>query len=500
MHNIKKYSWTIPFIASYIIWAVFYRVCPLFYDMYVMKADYLVRGSNFIGVLKAVFFTGGCWKNARYLVNIINIYFVSYEWIFDFVVPFVFVLSVFFAQKVISEEKRWYTSSLGLGLFLCVSPGIVAQCYSYSYVLYLLPIAFICLFIYLIQRYMKDSELLSKWYEKALFLILIYCNACFNEHISCAFSVIMLWYLGKSIFELNRKDKLLIAGTVISLLQTIYMNMYLIVMKTRPLAEGGSDLMATIRDNFRILIIETWLSNPLIIAIFLIMLIVTVRSNKVWMIIDSLIGSAYIIWQGLIYYFGSFDKTVRSITSDSIVPFASGKLWWLWAILYVGINLFILYQLYMISESIATVFFAGGCSTVPVLVTPNTGWRISAFYVFMIIISTVMLSQVNKGNKMRAFLGIALGVIACAWGLYSFIPRIVRIDANTTSVQMVAEETRTLQENGEWDMDKDIMFIPEYDSRDVIDSGRFDDNTYYMWNFCYVNGLDKETLVEDANN
>ncbi len=77
MMKVKRIASITPFIIGYIVWACFYRVSPLYFDMYVMKTDYLVRNSSFVGVLKAVFFTGGAWKNARYLVNIINIYFVS---------------------------------------------------------------------------------------------------------------------------------------------------------------------------------------------------------------------------------------------------------------------------------------------------------------------------------------------------------------------------------------------------------------------------------------
>lgn len=497
MIKVKKYLWTLPYIVGFVLWAVFYRVCPLFYDMYVMKVDYLVRNSTFVGVLKAIFFTGGAWRNARYFENVISIYFASYEWISDFLMPFVFVLGVFFAQKAVTEKKKWYITIMGFGLFWCVSHGIVGQCYSYFYVLFLFPIFLVPLLIYVINGYMDGEIKIEKWYQKLLFLLLVYSNASFGEHISCAFSLLMIWYLVKDRIKRKKFDRLLLTGAIIALLQTIYMNMYLIVLQTRPLAEDASSLADIIKYNFRVLIIESWLSNPVIIIPFLVVLICAVRNNKIWAIIDSVITACYIIWISLIQSAGGFDTACYKIEPDTVIPFTPENLWFVWGILYVGINLFILYQLFMTSERIAALFFMGGCSTVPVLVTPNTGWRISAFYVFMIILTTVALMSVREDSKGVVSLHITIGIAMAIAGIVLFIPRIDRIHDHRVDIEKVVEETRNLQETGKWSMERDVMYLPGYDRRDVISAGEFDDNTYYMWNFCYVNGLDKDTIVRD---
>lgn len=497
--RIKRYTWTIPYIFSYIVWAIFYKVCPLFYDMYVMKVDYLVRNSTFIGVLKAVFFTGGCWRNARYFENIVSIYFASYEWISDLIMPFVFILGVYFSQKIVTDKKKWYVTVSGLALLLCVSNGIVNQCYSYFYCLFTFPIFFMPLFIYLINRYINGEMKLEKWYLKLLFLLLIYCNACFGEHISCAFSVMMAWYLIKDRISNKRWDKLLVVGTILSFLQTIYMNMYLIVMKTRPLAEDSSDFLSILERNFGVVVRETWLTNPIIIISFLLILICSVRKNRIFLIADSIISAAYIIWMALIQNAGGIDIGRHITGQDMIIPYMPLDIWWLWGILYVGINLFVLYQLFLISESIAAIFFAGGCSTVPILLTPTTGWRITAFYIFMIIMTTVMLMSRSDEGKGVFSLRVSLAIIASSIGLCTFIPRIVRINESRERVDTVVDEVRELQESGKWDMDKDILHMPRYDERDVIHAGTFWDNTYYMWNFCYANGLDKETIIQDMD-
>ena len=159
--------------------------------------------------------------------------------------------------------------------------------------------------------------------------------------------------------------------------------------------------------------------------------------------------------------------------------------------------MFILYQLFMTSERIAALLFMGGCSTVPVLVTPNTGWRISAFYVFMLVLTTVALMSIREDNKGIVFFHITIGIAMSIAGIVLFIPRIDRIHDHRVDIEKVVEETRNLQETGKWSMEHDVMYLPGYDRRDVISAGEFDDNTYYMWNFCYVNGLDKETIVRD---
>jgi len=496
--KIRNYAWTIPFIIGYILWAVFYRVNPLHYDMYVMKTDFLVRNSTFIGVLKAVFFTGGCWKNARYLVNIINIYFVSNEWLFDYVMPLVFVLGVYYAQKTMNKAGKWYVTIAGLGLFMCVSNGIVGACYSYSYVLYLLPVFFVSMFVYLIEKYMEDENTIRTLPQRLGFILLVYCCACFNEHLSCAFSVTMIWYLIKEKVILKRKGKLLPIATAISLAQTIYMNMYLIIKQTRPLAQNGTQLVEIIKTNFRILILETWISNPVIVVLFLATLLLVMRDRVVWRIIDSTLLISYLLWFAAVYINGGFD-TINKRTSDVEVPFVPENLWWLWALLYISINLMVLYQLFITSQAMATIFFLGGCSTVPILVTPNTGWSISAIYIFMIIITTVMLMQGSDCNKCLKAVEMIICIFVGVIGLSLLLPRIYRINTVNRAREKAVKEVNDKQISGDWDMDRDTLYLPAFDTRDVVNGGRPDANSNYMWNYCYAYNLDKRTIIESKS-
>ncbi len=495
----RKYTWVVPYAIAYAIWAAFYRVSPLFYDMYVMKVDYLIRNSTFIGVLKAVFFTGGCWRNARYFENIVSIYFASYEWISDFIMPLVFLLGTYYTQKISTDKKRCYVPVAGLGLLLCVSDGIVNQCYSYFYCLYTFPIFLMPMFIYLINRYISGELKLDRWYKKLLMLLLVYCNACFGEQISCAFSVMMIWYLIKDRLAKKRFDAFLLIATVISFLQTVYMNMYLIIRKTRPLAEDTSSFFIILKKNFGVIVIETWLTNPIIIIAFLLVLILYIRKNKAFLIADIIIAASYITWMVLIWNKGGVNIGRNLTGQDMVIPYMNRDLWWLWAILYIVINLFVLYQLYTISEKVAALFFAGGCSTVPILMTPTTGWRITAFYIFMIAMTTVALMSFEDDRKGVIAFHVAVAVIVGAIGLYTFIPRIIRINDSTKKVEAAVSKVRDLQQSGSWDMDKDILYMPRYDERDVIHAGTFGDNTYYMWNFSYVNGLDKATIIVDMD-
>ncbi len=494
MNVIKKNGWLFPFVLGYTIWAVFYRVNPLHFDMYVMKTDFMIRNSTFIGVLKAIFFTGGCWRNARYLVNLINIYFVSNEWIFDYVMPLVFVLGVYFAQKSVNDKHNAYVSIFGLGLFLCVSNGIVGSCYSYSYVLFLLPILFVSMFIWTINQYKENENLFNTWYKKLGFIFLAYCCACFNEHLSCAFSVIMVWYFCKDRFILKRKQLVILVSTIICLCQTIYMNMYLIIKQTRPLAQGGLELFDIIKRNFRVLILETWMSNPIIVVSFIILLAYSARKMKIWMYIDLGLAVLYLAWFSCVYFAGGID-TVNKRAYDVFVPYVPQDMWLLWAIIYIFVNLSILCQLFVLSEETAIAFFAGGCSTVPIIVTPNTGWSISAIYIFMMIISSVMLFQridnLERNNKVF----VVFSIMVFAVGICFFLPRIQRMYRVTSEREHAVKRAVDAQIIGEWDIEKDVLFMPPFDSRDVLLEGRPDFNAYYMWNYCYAYGLDKRTLI-----
>jgi hypothetical protein len=494
MEKVKAYKWAIPYIIGYVLWAIFYKVNPLHFDMYVMNADYLMRHSSFVGVLKAVFRTGGCWRNARYLVNIINIYFVSYQGLFDFVMPLMFIIAVYYALHAINDDNKWYVSTIGLALFLLVSDGIVGSCYSYSYVLFVLPVSLVSIFIYVYSKYILNKELFDKWHKKLGFVALVYCCACFNEHLSCAFSVIMIWLVIKEWLVSKTRNKTILIAAVVSLAQTIYMNMYLIIKQTRPLAQNGNELFDILKGNFRVLILETWLSNPIIVCVFLMALIYAVRKNLYFLISDSVLLVVFLVWFSMIYKSGGVD-TITQRTSDVIVPYVPGELWWLWAIIYISCNFFFFIQLVLLSERIAVAFFAGACSMIPVLVTSNTGWRISAIYVFMLIISATMLMQKEKTeNSIRGF-QYALAIVLAIVGVTSFSGRIIRINRVAHEIQNIVDETVRRQIEGVWDIENDIAYLPHFDARDVFKEGRPDSNEYYMWNYCYVNGLDKKTII-----
>lgn len=499
MDKNRKWISTIPYVTGYVLWTLLFRISPLFYDMWVMKHDYVSRGSQFVGVLKAVFFTGGCWKNARYLCNIINIYFVSYEWIFDFVMPLAFILSLYLIQQLIEAPAKWYSTVVGVGLFFCVSGGIVEECYTYSYVLYLLPMLFLAAFLYVIKKYMGNESLFSDWQRRTGFIVLAYLNACFLEHISCVFSALLIVFVIYDTVIKKRSNSTLVIAALVSLAQTVYMNLYLIIKGTRPMAEQSGGMVQTVVKNFRVLTIETWASNILIFSVLLIALCFAQRGKKLFLIADMAILIAYWIWMALVFANGGFDTASFVIERDIVVPFIPESLWWLWIILFIGINVFILFQLWTINKVINFLFFFGCSTLVPVLVTPNTGWRISSFYVFMTIFVCALLMQSIGNVESKVIIRYALsfvGVLIAITALYIHIPRLYRINSTKKEIFNRVEETITRQSEGEWDLDKDVLHLPLYESKDVCVGGYMNDNPYYVWTFCTAYGLNKETKID----
>ena len=64
-------------------------------------------------------------------------------------------------------------------------------------------------------------------------------------------------------------------------------------------------------------------------------------------------------------------------------------------------------------------------------------------------------------------------------------------------IESVIKDTRYLQRDGEWKIEEDVMYLPGYSDRDVVYGGRFGENSYYKRIFCYINGLDSNTILED---
>ncbi len=494
--EIREYLWLISYFICYILWAVYYRICPLFGDMFVMKTDYLVRNSTLIGVMKAILKTGGCWRNARYLVNFINIYMVSYEWIGDFIIPLAFVFAIFFSLRTVNGSNKWWAAVAGMGLFFCISDGVVGQCYAYSYVLFLFPIALLPIFAYVIKQYYAKRSLFDTRIKQIAFILLVYGNACFLESVSCVFSVLMAGIFIEDYFVKKEKNRTIMIGAIVSLVQTLYMNLYLIIRGTRPLTEEGSSYLYTVTRNFRVLILEAWLANPIIIIAFLLMLIVAVRKNKIFLIVDTILLAGYSVWEYLVYTSHSFDTASFELQRNDVISYVPENLWPLWMVMYIAINLFVLYQVWTVNRYIALVFFVGGGSTAPVLLTPNTGWRISSFYVFMIIISTIMMMQNEEEKKSGKIVASVAAIAVFALGMTIFAPRIIRTYNTQKILFEKVEEAKKLQENGQWNIEKDTLILPCYDRRDIMGEGQVDYNSYYEWNFACAYGLNKDTNIE----
>lgn len=505
MKKLRNYVKWWPYLVGYIMFAVFFKVTPIFFDMWVEKTDYIVRGCSFAGVLKAVFFTGGCWKNARYLANVINIYVVSYEWMFDFLIPLVFVGSMLLMQRLMGAQRVWPIILMGVGLLFDVSDGIIGQVYSYSYVLFLLPILFCVCIIYCLEAYMADETFLKPIYRKVLFCILIYLNACFLENVSCAFTVTLAGYYFKEKFILKRKGTFLLGGCILSTVQTLYMNLYLIILKTRPLSEDNVGLFERIIRNGRLLLIETWIYNVEIVCVFLIAVCtallvkkdISAIKKKILLLSNVSLLILYVLYICLIYIPNGLEGISTSIGNDFYVTFLPFSYRGIQTFVFIASNLYILYVIYLLDAKLAVLFWMGGCSLIPILITPNTGWRISSFYVFMMIyVSIGLLMKVAKEeSRSKNIFIMVLSLIIFVGASFGYIERINRIISVSGEIEVRVEDVKRSQEEGKWDLQNDILYLPPFDSRDILYGGRPDLNEYYMWNYCIANGLEKETKI-----
>jgi hypothetical protein len=114
----------------------------------------------------------------------------------------------------------------------------------------------------------------------------------------------------------------------------------------------------------------------------------------------------------------------------------------------------------------------------------------------MIIISTIMMMQNEKEKKVGKIVASVAAFAVFALGMTIFAPRIVRTYNTQKVLFEKVEEAKKLQENGQWDLEKDILALPCYDRRDIMGEGRVDFNSYYEWNFAYAYGLNKDTNIE----
>ena len=92
-------------------------------------------------------------------------------------------------------------------------------------------------------------------------------------------------------------------------------------------------------------------------------------------------------------------------------------------------------------------------------------------------------------------IGVSVFLGACS----GYLERVDRINAVSKEIELRVENTKKLQKDLSWDYQNDVLYLPCYDTRDVLYEGRPDLNEYYMWNFCIANDLEKETIVSTIN-
>lgn len=497
--KIKKNSSIILYsLICFLIFFVIYRIVPMTYDGWASKYTYPTLNGlpNYLYYLinHSYFITNG-----RVVSNLVCGILESFssEIPLDFFnAACVVLMYIFTYLSCFNKKGNKFKYGIGIILFasmiLFISPAMRTEVLFYANSAYVVPIPLILLYYLLLQKVLKNSEK-----EKSILVymsIIGFSIGMWMEHISFGFAfVISLITLGLFIKNNSKKWKVLIPN--------VFANVGFLLMLFSPGLDNNREIVSSaplldiMTNNIKNLYVDV-ISNNL--TVFLLMFVfiscILLHKNKKkkldYIVGITSIATSFIILISVIYktfYFGQLEFVNTIFPPTLLVADLVPVLVMLAIILFI-----IIYSAFSLKNknTLFYVFLIGISCLIPILITPNTGPRISSIGFFAFAIMTVIYFYEVKDYKLIKALIIIVFILA----MDNIILINRRIYDTTAKRDRILKNTLEKQEMNEFDYSCYIS-IPIYNNTDMFRTGSISQETIHYDVFLDAYHLDQRTKI-----
>ena len=485
-------------LLCFFIFFVLYRIVPMTYDGWASKFAYPSTG-GIINYIYYLIFECYFYTNGRLVSNFICGILESFtsEIPLDFfnalciLIMYIFIYLI--CKKKNGDQKKFFFGILLFsGLILLVSPPMRTEVLFYANSAYIVPIPFFLIYYYLLQKVIDDKFKGKK--ILILMSVISFSIGMWMEHISFGFAavislitIIQFIKKNKNRFKLLIPNIFAIAGFLLMMLSPGLKNNREIV--------SSSPLIETLANNIKSIYVDIVSQNTHLFFILFLLIAFIIFTKKKKKHIDYIMGTISSVISGIFlvamiyktFFFSSleFINTLFPPTyySAEIIPIIISIL------VMLPVIIFSIFKVEN-KELSLYVFGIGILCLLPMLITPNTGARISSIGFFaLVIISVIYFYELND---FRLIKGIIITLFIIALDHTILLGR--RINDVTEKRDRILQTTLEKQEMNEFDYSCYIA-IPIYEANDMFRTGAISQETVHYDVFLEAYQLDRRTKV-----
>lgn len=524
----KEVFWSLSLI--FVIFIILYRIVPMTFDGWLSKTvtpDNESFINKFVPSVKTLYFTvngiGGflnyifialkelyLTNNGRMMSIIVSAILESFPTeipldIFNalLIVATYYGLVLICEDKIKSKKNFFYGSILFISLILFISEEMRHEILFYANTTYIAPIPLILFYFYFFKCYLKKEEKKNLVYMSLIGLAI----GMWIEHIAAGFLAtisIMLLFL---FFKKHKSKWKLSLPVLITGLSFLIMMCSPGLRINRNLTATEVSFFTTVFTNFYTLYIDIISNNiflflVLYIIILLVFLVKKTKNIKDYFYIGFLIFFIEIFVLTLCYR--NFSITYLSFLNFFFPTEFTASNFVIGLIMSVIILSLIIYGIFNIIKAehkqiYIYLILINFMSLIPILLTPNTGARISSigFMIFVCITILLLFKLFSLNRKLNKYINLSLLFI-----LFLALDKTILMERRIFDVNQKRESILNSvvkkQELNEWDYSK-YVFVPLYKIDDMPQQGAPIQSSLHYILFLQSYGLDQRTNIIFSN-
>lgn len=491
---------TIGTVIGFLVVFAIYRVSEMTMDGWASKFYYPNSGGLLPYLKLLLYLYNTC--NGRITSNFFSGFLESftseipYDLFNTFVMISIYILTYIICKDKIKNSKAKYNFSLFvfLALIFSVNPYMRTEVLFYANIAYIAPIPLALLYLIILDKLVSEKNKNEKKLIIYLSIIGILIGM-WMEHITVGFiGVISLITLYLFIKKSKYKWKVLIPN-VISIISFIIMMLSPGLRINRNIV-STEPILNILVNNFKTFFIDIISQNlylMILLSSLLMIIILSKKSKKIYnYFLGILSGSIFITFIIALLYRAFGIECLGFINNILPTDIFSSRAWPM-AVFSILIGIVLLYVLCNIKNK-KIAFYSLGLgiiSLAPLLISPNMGARISSIGFFaLVIITIVLLLEININNKFVKILGISIIIL-------SFDQVIIycrRINDINIKLDRITSNIKKQQENNTYNY-QCFDFAPYYYVEDSVFNNVLLQNAVHYKAFLDAHDLNEHTRI-----
>lgn len=484
------------YVAFFILFfCIFYNI-PLVHDSWAGQV-YNQSGNFFTWVISRL--SGYFTLNGRIIAQIFVGFFERNKLMLDVANAFFMTALVYMMQKATNKKTNFFSAIFAVLLLLLVSNNIRVEVYFYATMIYVVPVMLFFAFLWYAQIYREQ-----KWGTGRIrffvLCILGILNSGWIEHSAFAFVfVIGICWLK----DVIKKRKINVRYTFFELLNGVTFLIMVLspgLKKQRQFAVGSEEKWRLIAANIAKIVQAIVFDHKFLMLMLILVCIFTIKQK----VNKNLMGCLYqwiLIIYAILFIINLLGMNVGIKLPQFMEMNCLQENIWGTISVCIGIGLIVLLFIALIwgneKNRLYFVYWVGVFSVLPIIVTPNFGYRICFFSLILITYLILDLFLSLKIEKKSIKIGIK-SVVICA--LLVQIDMYSVLVANIADIQKERESRIELAKNkqrlGEWDYEQTLI-LPTFTQQQLYMGASpepYYDYIHYSAFLSYY-GLNGRTLV-----